>query len=159
MMVKEHPQIKDTHEIVILGGHSEEYSLRFQLKVHSLGYVNEPQKIVDVYNAADVFVLPSLEDNLPNTIMEAMACGTPCVGFNVGGIPEMIEHRKNGYVALSRSAEDLAKGIFWVTEEAKYDELKINAVHKVAVSYSQQSVAMKYIEIYNQAIAYRHYRL
>lgn len=159
MMVKEHPQIKDTHEIVILGGHSEEYSSRFQLKVHSLGYVNESQKIVDVYNAADVFVLPSLEDNLPNTIMEAMACGTPCVGFNVGGIPEMIEHRKNGYVALSRSAEDLAKGIFWVTEEAKYEELKINAVHKVAVSYSQQSVAMKYIEIYNQAIAYRHYRL
>ena len=52
-----------------------------------------------MYNAADLFVLPSLEDNLPNTIMEAMACGVPCVGFKSGGIPEMIDHRKNGYVA------------------------------------------------------------
>ena len=49
-----------------------------------LGYVADTQQIVDVYNAVDVFVTPSLSDNLPNTIMEAMACGIPCVGFEVG---------------------------------------------------------------------------
>ena len=48
--------------------------------------------MIDLYNAVDLFVIPSMEDNLPNTIMEAMACGTPCVGFDVGGIPELSTH-------------------------------------------------------------------
>ena len=104
-------------------------------------------------------MLPSLSENLPNTIMEAMACGVPCVGFNVGGIPEMIDHRKNGYVAAYKSAEDLADGMRWILQEADYDALSRAAVAKVSASYSQQSVALKYIEVYNQAIAYRHYRL
>lgn len=68
-------------------------------------------------------MLPSLEDNLPNTIMEALACGIPCVGFSVGGIPEMIEHTVNGYVAASQDATDLASGIHWVLEEADYQKL------------------------------------
>jgi len=70
--------------------------------------------MAEYYNAADVFVTPSLEENLPNTLMEAMACGTPCVGFQVGGIPEMIDHQSNGYVAKPLNAEDLATGIQWV---------------------------------------------
>ncbi len=60
--------------------------------------------------------LPSLEDNLPNTIMESMACGVPGVGFKVGGIPEMIDHQKTGYVANYRDADELAKGFtgYWM---------------------------------------------
>ena len=64
--------------------------------------------MVAAYSCADLFVIPSLEDNLPNTIMESMACGTPCVGFEIGGIPEMIDHRVNGYVANYKDAGDLA---------------------------------------------------
>ena len=104
-------------------------------------------------------MLPSLEDNLPNTIMEAMACGVPCVGFNVGGIPEMIDHRKNGYVAEYRNAADLAEGMAWTLSPERYEGLCHDAVRKVTSTYSQQSVALKYIEVYNQAIAYRHYKI
>ena len=147
------------YELVILGGHAEEVVDQLPLKAHPLGYVNDEQRIVDVYNAADVFVLPSLSENLPNTIMEAMACGLPCVGFRVGGIPEEIDHKRNGYVADYRSAEDLARGIHWALYEADYDELSRNAIHKVAQNYSQQSVAMKYIDVYHQAQAFKHYRL
>ena len=121
--------------------------------------MNEEQRIVDVYNAADVFVLPSLSENLPNTIMEAMACGVPCVAFKVGGIPEEIDHLKNGYVAAYRDAEDLAKGIAWVLEEADYESLSQQAVHKVMQCYSQQSVAVRYLEVYQQAMAFKHYGL
>jgi len=103
------------------------------------------------------FVLPSLEDNLPNTIMEALACGVPCVGFKVGGIPEMIDHRQNGYVAEYRNATDLANGIYWTLFDADAEALSHAAIKKVNTSYSQQSVALKYIEVYNQAKAYKHY--
>ena len=145
--------------IIILGGHAEEVTSQLSIANFPLGYVNDEQRIVDVYNAADVFVLPSLSENLPNTIMEAMACGVPCVGFKVGGIPEEIDHKKNGYVAEYRSSEDLARGIRWILCEADYTMLSDNAVHKVVQCYSQQSVAMKYLDVYHQAQAFKHYRL
>ena len=152
-------QLSDQCEVVILGGHAEEVVEQLPMKAYPLGYVNEEQRIVDVYNAADVFVLPSLSENLPNTIMEAMACGVPCVAFKVGGIPEEIDHLKNGYVAAYRDAEDLAKGIAWVLEEADYKSLSQQAVHKVMQCYSQQSVSVKYLEVYQQAMAFKHYGL
>ena len=152
-------QLSDLCEVVILGGHAEEVVEQLPMKAYPLGYVNEEQRIVDVYNAADVFVLPSLSENLPNTIMEAMACGVPCVAFKVGGIPEEIDHLKNGYVAAYRDAEDLAKGIAWVLEEADYESLSQQAVHKVMQCYSQQSVAVRYLEVYQQAMAFKHYGL
>jgi glycosyltransferase involved in cell wall biosynthesis len=151
-------QLKD-YELVILGGHAEEVVDQLPLKAHPLGYVNDEHRIVDIYNAVDVFVLPSLSENLPNTIMEAMACGVPCVGFRVGGIPEEIDHKQNGYVAEYRNAEDLARGIRWILTEADYGSLSQHAVQKVAQNYSQQSVALKYLDVYQQAMAFKHYGL
>ena len=145
--------------VVILGGHAEEVVSQLPLETYPLGYVNDEHRIVDVYNAVDVFVLPSLSENLPNTIMEAMACGVPCVGFRVGGIPEEIDHKKNGYVAEYRNANDLAQGIHWILSEANYQALSSHTIHKVAQYYSQQSVALKYLEVYQQAMAFKHYRL
>ena len=151
--------MKDLCEVVILGGHAEEVVEQLPMKAHPLGYVNDEQRVIDVYNAADVFVLPSLSENLPNTIMEAMACGVPCVAFRVGGIPEEIDHQKNGYVAVYRDAADLAKGIAWVLQEADYESLSQQAVHKVTQCYSQQNVALKYLDVYQQAMAFINYNL
>jgi glycosyltransferase involved in cell wall biosynthesis len=151
-LVEMHPEMKDNTAIAILGGHAEEVASQLALPSYSLGYVSDSQRIVSVYNSADVFVLPSLEDNLPNTIMEAMACGVPCVGFRVGGIPEMIDHEQNGYVADFQHAEDFARGIHYVLAEADYQSLSNHCLQKVNQSYSQQSVANKYIEVYEQAM-------
>ena len=148
MLVQQHPGMRENTGVAILGGHAEEVASRLALPSYPLGYVSDPQRIVSVYNAADVFVLPSLEDNLPNTLMEAMACGVPCVSFRVGGIPEMIDHQSNGYVAQPCDANDLAQGIHYVLAEADYDELSHECVKKVARCYSQQSVANRYIEEY-----------
>ena len=158
-LVSTYPEAAAKMGVAILGGHSEEVAEQLSLPVYPLGYVNDEQRVVAVYNAADVFVLPSLEDNLPNTVMEAMACGVPCVGFKVGGIPEEIDHRKNGYVAAYRQAADLADGIHWVLCEADYARLSHEAVSKVARTYSLQSVALKYQEVYQQAMALKHYKL
>ena len=98
----------------------------------------------------DIYVTPSLEENLPNTIMEAMACGVPCIGFNVGGIPEMIDHLHNGYVAQYKSAEDFANGIYWTLSGSEYQELSEQAVRKAVSNYSESRIAKKYIELYNK---------
>ena len=90
--------------------------------------------------------------------MEAMACGVPCVGFHVGGIPEEIDHKKTGYVANYRDAEDLARGIRWVLE-ADAEALGEQCQSKVLRNYSQSAVAMRYTEVYNQALAMKHYKL
>lgn len=156
-LATQYPEMTRNSGIAILGGHAEEVADNLPIPAYPLGYVSDEQRIVDVYNAADVFVLPSLEDNLPNTLMEAMACGVPCVGFRVGGIPEMIDHLQNGYVARLRDAADLATGIHWVLFDTSYADLVKLCQHKVATNYSQQSVAVKYIEVYNQALALKHY--
>lgn len=156
-LVARYPEMKENTAIAILGGHSEEVNLT--LPSYSLGYVSDEKQIVTIYNSADAFVLPSLEDNLPNTIMESMACGVPSIGFRVGGIPEMIDHQQNGYVANYRDTEDLASGIHWVLEEADRAALKQACLQKVAQSYSQHAVALKYIEVYNEAMAYKNYKL
>lgn len=152
------PSFKEHTGVAILGGHAEEVASQLAIPAYPLGYVSDPQRIVQVYNAADVFVLPSLEDNLPNTIMEAMTCGVPCVGFRVGGIPEMIDHQVNGYVAEVRQTDDLAHGIRYVLDEADYASLSKNCLKKVASHYSQQSVANKFIKVYNEAIRPVEYR-
>jgi len=120
------------------------------LKVNYMAFVPNEADMAMVYSAADLYVTPSLEENLPNTIMEAMACGTPCVGFDTGGIPEMIDHKNNGYVADCQSAEELAAGIRWVLSEADYAALSAKAVEKVRSYYSEWIVAGEYIELYEK---------
>ena len=112
-------------------------------------YIDNAEDMARLYNEVDAFVLPSLSENLPNTIMEAMACGTPCVGFGIGGIPEMIDHRENGYVARYRDAKDLAEGIRYVLDSKNHERLGKAAREKVLRSYSEESVAIQYIKLYN----------
>ena len=148
LLAEQYPEKKEDITVAILGGHAEEIEGQLPFRTCPLGYVNDEQRIVDIYNAADVFVLPSLSENLPNTIMEAMACGVPSVGFRVGGIPEEIDHQQNGYVADYCSSEDLARGIWWTLYEADHEAVRKACLQKVAHNYSQQSVANRYLEVY-----------
>lgn len=139
---------RDDIEVLLMGNHTEELQTLLPLRAHALGYLSLPEAIAEVYASADVFVSPSLEDNLPNTLMESLACGTPCVGFRTGGIPEMIEHKKNGYVAEYGSAEDLARGILWVLDYPDRAELSLSCVEKVRKEYAEEVVARQYLKCY-----------
>ena len=150
LLAKSHPDFCKQLGVVILGKESNLYESLFPFPIYSMNYVNSEKELADIYNAVDLYVTPSLQDNLPNTIMEAMACGIPCVGFNVGGIPEMIDHLHNGYVADYKSAEDFAKGIHWALSEGEYESLSQEAHRKVLTSYSESAVAKRYIEVYNK---------
>jgi glycosyltransferase involved in cell wall biosynthesis len=81
-----------------------------------MGRLRDDYSTVLVYNAADVFIAPSLADNLPTTVMESMCCGTPVVAFDIGGIPDLIKHKINGYLSNYRDSEDLANGIKFCLE-------------------------------------------
>ena len=111
-------------------------------------YINNEEDMAMLYNSVDAFVLPSLSENLPNTIMEAMACGIPCVAFGVGGIPEMIDHKENGYVARYKNSQDLADGIRYVLNPDNHERLSNAAREKVMKCYSEESVANLYKEVY-----------
>lgn len=117
----------------------------------SFSIVDNEQQLVEIYNLADVFVLPSLEDNLPNMVMEALSCAIPVVAFNQGGIPEMLTHQQNGYIAKYKSAEDLANGISWVLNQQE-ENLKNNAREKVLNSYSEEIVSEKYLAVYKSLL-------
>ena len=148
ILSREYPELCKNLGVVVLGKESES-SNTIPFPTYAMNYVREENELSDIYNVADLYITPSLQDNLPNTIMEALACGLPCVGFNVGGIPEMIEHKVNGYVSEYKSASDLANGIHWTLQEATYDNLRKAAVEKVEKCYSEQIVAEKYIQIYD----------
>lgn len=97
--------------ILIFGsGYNKQIADAIPFKTKFVGYLDK-YSITIAYNATEVFVVPSLADNLPTTIMESMSCGTPVVGFDVGGIPDMISHKENGYLAKYKDSEDLAEGI------------------------------------------------
>jgi glycosyltransferase involved in cell wall biosynthesis len=140
---------KNKTEIILMGNGDETFLSGIKMKVNTLRYVSGDENIAAIYAAADIFVIPSLEDNLPNTIMEAMACGTPCVGFDTGGIPEMIDHKKNGYVAQYRDEKDLAKGIQWVLNNSDTLNLSEACIKKVRDNYTEKMVATRYITLYN----------
>ncbi len=122
-------------------------------KVHEAGIITKQEDMASLYNAADIFVNPSIEDNLPNTIMESLACGIPVVAFNTGGIPDMVDHKQNGYLAKYKSAADLAAGINYVLENNDYETLAENARNKVINTFTNDIVAAQYLAVYNSLLS------
>lgn len=122
--------------------------IKTSFKTYYFGFLNDDISLKILYSAADVFVLPSMSENLPNVIMEAMSCGTPCVAFNVGGISDMIEHKKNGYLAEPFDINDLSRGIEYILKNDSNNFLGIEARNKIINYYSEQEIAKKHIKLY-----------
>lgn len=150
-IASQYPEFSKQLGVVVFGSQAEQYASLFPFPIYSMNYVSNEKELVDIYNAVDLYVTPSLQDNLPNTIVEAMACGIPCVGFNVGGIPQMIDHLHNGYVAEYQSSQDLANGIHWALTEGEYENLSEEACRKAVSCYSEGNISKKYIDVYNKS--------
>ena len=122
------------------------------ITVTRLGSLADDISLAMVYSAADVFVCPSREDNLPNTVAEALACGTPCTAFGVYGLPEMIEHRKNGWLAQPYDTADFAEGIRWLVKHAQPDQLRRAAREKAVLEYNLSLMEDRYVALYNDLL-------
>lgn len=152
-LMAQHPEMKDTLSLVAVGREAGALMERLPIPVYPMGYITDEHRMVELYNAVDLFLIPTLQDNLPNTIVEAMACAVPCVGFNVGGLPQMIDHLHNGYIARYKDAADFANGIHWALTDGNYDQLSEMALRKATGAYSEHSIARQYIEVYNLALS------
>jgi glycosyltransferase involved in cell wall biosynthesis len=138
-------------ELLIFGASAPNESVGFGLPVHYMGHLYDEVSLAIVYSAADVFAAPSMQDNLPNTLVEALACGTPCVGFNVGGMPDLIEHGLTGYLASKYDVDDFARGLLQILE-ADAVEMRIACRRKAEKQFSDLVVAQKYLDYYQEIL-------
>ncbi|MCX6313038.1 MAG: glycosyltransferase [Bacteroidetes bacterium] len=138
--------------LLAVGGVSNE--IHSTIPIIDFGFVNDEHTMAELYSASDFFVMPSVEDNLPNTIIEALLCGIPVTGFATGGIPDMISPGINGILAEEKSADSLYDSIMHMVENIRNynnDEIRLDALGK----YDQNIQAKKYIELYASVLKKR----
>lgn len=139
--------------LVVFGSLQPEAPPELGFPAHYLGKLNDDLSLSLVYGAADVFVAPSVQENLSNTVLEAIACGTPCVAFDIGGMPDLIEHRQNGYLAKPYEVEDLAQGIVWILENSeRHRRLRKRAREKAEQEFSEELQAQRYRALFSRLI-------
>lgn len=133
---------------LILGdSKGNDYDLEFSKFV---GFVSDPNKIRDSYQLSDLYVITSTQDNFPNTIMESLSCGTPVVGFKIGGVQEMIDDNLNGFVGLPDNLEDLSDRIVDYINVGDKDGFSRNAREKAMATFDAKVVVNKHFEFYQK---------
>lgn len=141
-------------EVIIFGSSRPKNPPDLGFPAHYLGNLQDETSLSLAYAAADVYISPAVQENLSNTILEALACGRPCVAFNIGGMPDMIDHEQNGYLARPFQIEDLAEGISWVLgEEDRWQRLSREARRKAEEQFAIESIARRHAALYEEILA------
>lgn len=140
-------------EFLLFGSSLPEAGLESISNVKVLGNLKDEIALSVIYNSADVFLAPYKDDNLPNTVLEAMACGTPCVAFNSGGISDIIEHKFNGYLTKENTREELVNGITWFMNDFnRHQLLSENARKKIIANFTKEMQVNRYIKLYKEIL-------
>lgn len=140
-------------------GHPDKELDKLGVPVVSLGYLNSDDQIRTAYSAADMFVLPSLEDNLPNTMLEAMACGTPVIAFDVGGISDAVINNDTGLLVPAGDVKGLSKAILSLISDAdRRDEMGRKGRDAMVKSYSLDIQTGRYLGLYDDLLHGRSYK-
>lgn len=138
-------------ELLVYGESNSKKLPDFGMKIRYMGQVSDDAALALLNAAADVLVAPSTQDNLPNTVMEAMACGTPVVAFKIGGMVDMIDHRETGWLAHPFDHKDLARGIVHVIDDVNHrEEMGVHAREKIVREYAENIVARRHIDLYEE---------
>jgi len=138
-------------ELMVFGQLETEKPPEIGFPVHYTGHLHDDLSLRILYCAADALVLPSRQDNLPNTGVEAQACGTPVVAFNTCGLPDIVDHQTTGYLARPFEAEDLAAGIIWILQSDR-TKLREQSRKRAVERYACKTVAEQYRRVYAEAL-------
>ena len=153
IIATQHPEWRHLLGIIPVGRDAEALRTAFACDSFPQGYITNAEKMRLLYQAADLLVMPTLMDNLPNTIIEAMSCGLPCVGFKIGGLPQMVQDGINGGLARYKDARHFAELTLDTLVSSRYEQLCQEA-HKTAVTnYSEDVVAERYIRLYEKILS------
>lgn len=151
-------RVRSTAPLVVLvfGGGELPSPLRGGLRMESVGYIREPEKLAHVFSAMDLFALPSLEDNLPQAGLESLACGTPVVAFAAGGIPEFVVPGETGLLAKSGDVDGLASRIQWCLDHpTNLLPMRGSARRLAEVRFQDWGEASRYTQLYRDLLAGR----
>lgn len=138
-------------ELLVIGKINDDNSDNINnFKVHYLGEINNESLLVKVYSAADVLAIPSLQENLSNMVVEAMACNIPVVAFDIGGMPDMIKHKVTGWLAKAFEPSSLAAGINWSLNNSDYFSDTIRGA--AMVKFDLKIISKQYCDLYQEVI-------
>ena len=145
-------KLKDI-DLVVLGTNAPPENIETFPNTHYFGYFNDDISQILLYSAVDLTVAPSIQENLSMTVMESLSCGTSCVAFKIGGMPDMIKHMENGYLVRPFDEDELAKGIALLIENDNLrDSLSKNARLKAVDSFSMEVISKKILKIYKSLL-------
>lgn len=116
------------------------------------GKINDEQLMAYMYAAADVFILPTLEDNLPNTMVESLCCGTPVITFSNGGMTDYIKDYKNGIIVREHKAECLLNAINIFLENMEKFDVRSRISHEGHENFAPRLQAKRYVELYKSIL-------
>lgn len=114
--------------------------------------VQTGNKLFYLYNLADVYIYPSVADNLPGTVLESLACATPVVCFDTGGIPDIVKHKQSGYIAEKENVIDFVKGIIWILENNNDNVLGKSGYKFVHENFNKYKIVIKHIKMYESLL-------
>lgn len=141
--------LKNETVLLTLGNGGEDIEHQVGIKTLNLGYVSNDRLKAIAYSAVDLFIFPTMADNLPIVLQESMACGTPMVSFKIGGVPDLVRPNITGYLAESENTEDFRQGITQLLEDKDLRNcLSLNCRQIAIEEYSLETQAKKYIELY-----------
>lgn len=142
------------HALVLAGARRRPAITDAPLPIHNAGQLRAETDLAALYSACDLTVVPSIQENLSNVVMESLACGTPVVAFDIGGNRDLIDHKADGYLAQPFDAHDLARGMEWVLEDdARRRDLCRNGRRKIELRFGMDRVAEQYIHLYKEVLS------
>jgi glycosyltransferase involved in cell wall biosynthesis len=138
---------------VVFGQSEPEQPPKLHFPILWMGHVHDDAALVLLYNSADVTVVPSHQENLPQTATEAQACGCPVVAFNCTGFQDAVAHRETGYLAKAFDAEDMAQGLGWVLADVERQRELGNAARERALRlWAPEVVVPQYFSVFRSII-------
>lgn len=140
-------------ELVIFGASQPDRPIDLGFTAHYLGRFHDDIALALVYSAADVMVVPSIQEAFGQTASESLACGTPVVAFGATGLKDIVDHQQTGYLASPFEIEDLAKGIAWVLEDDnRHQKMRACAREKAEREFTLELQARRYLSLFTKIL-------
>ncbi len=140
-------------KLIIFGASSSSSELDFGIETHYMGKLYDDISLTMLYSAADVMIVPSIQESFGQTASESFACGTPVVAFNASGLKDIVDHKINGFLAEAYNPNDLAAGISWVLSDSqRLISLGIQARKKAERKFGVKDFAKNYLNIYESLL-------